>query len=74
MTFEPMSPVYPDIPMWGARKDGYSFIICEEDGVYTSSVRRAYTTEPRPVPNQVIYLGNFPSMQQAIEACNGWKP
>jgi len=74
MTFEPMTSPFPDMPMWGATKGDHSFIISEEDGVYASSVRRKYTTEPRIVPDQVIYLGKFPSMQQAIEACDGWKP
>jgi hypothetical protein len=74
MTFEPIFPVYPDMPMWGATKGHHSFVISEEAGTYTSSVRRAYTTEPRPVPDQVIYLGQFPSMQLAIEACDRWKP
>jgi hypothetical protein len=76
MLFTPIkidSP-YTDMPMWAARKGDHSFLISEEDGVYSSSVRRAYTTEPRIIPDKIIYLGQFPSMQQAIEACDAWKP
>jgi hypothetical protein len=74
MTFEPVAPVFPDVPMWAARKGDHSFIITSEGGIYASSVRRAYTTEPRPIYGQVTYLGQFPSMQLAIEACDRWKP
>lgn len=74
MTFEPMGEVLPGLPMWGARKGGYSYMISEEEGVYVATVRRAYTTEPRPEYGRLIDLGKFPSMQKAIEACVEWKP
>jgi hypothetical protein len=74
LIFNSIIPVYSDMPMWRATKGDHSFIITEEDGVYASSVRRVYTTEPHIVPDQIIYLGEFPSMQQAIEACDRWKP
>jgi hypothetical protein len=73
LTFEPIAPVFPNMPMWRATKGDHSFVISEENGIYRSSVRRTYTTEPYLIPDQVVYLGDFPSMQQAIEACDGWK-
>lgn len=60
--------------MWGARKGDHSYMISEEEGIYVATVRRAYTDEPRPIPGQLIELGQFPSMSKAIEACVGWKP
>lgn len=73
MLFIPQPRVYADMPMWAAKRGGYSFIISEDNGVYAASARIAYTTEPKIIPNRLVDLGRFESMQKAIEACEGWK-
>jgi hypothetical protein len=74
MLFEPMGEVFPDEPMWGARKGDYSYIISEIKGYYYATARRAYIDEPKIEPGKLINIGEFPSMQKAIEACVEWKP
>lgn len=74
MLFTPVISV-TGVPMWGARRDNYSFVITEEGPQeYFVSARLAYTTELRPIRGQLIELGSFPSMQLAIQACVKWKP
>ena len=69
-----MGEVFPGEPMWGARKGAYSYIISEIKGLYYASARRAYNLEQRIEPGKLINVGEFPSMQKAIEACVEWKP
>jgi hypothetical protein len=73
--FKPMTGVYPgQPPMWAARRGDHSFLITDESEGFFATARRAYTTEPHPIPGELIELGVFPSMQKAIEACVKWKP
>jgi hypothetical protein len=74
MIFEPMGEIFPDEPMWGAHRGDYSYIISEVKSKYYVSARRAYTTEPKIIPGQLINIGEFTSMRRAVEACMEWKP
>lgn len=73
LVFEPMPSVFPDQAMWGASRNGYSFIITEEDGEYRATARKAYTPGEPIVKGNLMDLGTFMSMTAAVEACVKWR-
>lgn len=74
MDFIPVkNPAYSDMPMWVAIRGDHSFIITLDFGKYHASTRRRYTTEARPIPGELIYLGTHETLDHAIKACENWK-
>lgn len=74
MTFEPMPQVVPGLDVWGAYRDGYTFMVSvdhQNDDEVRASVKAAGTT---PFDGTRYDLGVFNSLQEALEACRAWKP
>ena len=74
MIFTPQPEIVRGLSMWGAYRDGYTFMISmdrEHDDEIRASVKAVDAT---PFDKTRIDLGVFPSIQLAIDACRKWRP
>jgi hypothetical protein len=74
MTFDPIPSAVPGMAMWKATRDNYSFIVSVDfnhDEEIAASVKRLGAT---PFDGGLIELGRFGTIQDAMMACQKWRP
>lgn len=65
MKFQPMDAPFPGQRMWGARSDIGSYMIVEDDGLYTASARRIGGKTEFIIPHSAGVM----TFEEAQDAC-----
>ena len=70
MNFVTLPRVYPEMAMWGAAVEPYSFVISRnDDDQFIASVKRSPST---PFVGERTDLGAYDTFSEAENACEQW--